>query len=55
MGQGFLFKGKVLCEECYLKAEDYEIHAGRQAPPRKLMEWETCHDCGAVLTDTTDG
>jgi hypothetical protein len=55
MGQGFVFKGKVLCEECYGKAEDYEIHAGREVPPKKLVEGQNCQNCDVELTDISGG
>lgn len=54
MGQGFVFKGKVLCEECYQKSADYEILAGRHVPPRKMAEGENCHQCGVTLGDIAD-
>ncbi len=51
MGQGFFFNGKVLCEECFLKAEDWEVFEGREAPQRKELEANDCQQCGIPLPD----
>ena len=51
MGQGFFFNEKVLCEECFLKAEDWEVFEGREAPQRKELEANECQQCGIPLPD----
>jgi hypothetical protein len=49
MGIAFMFYGKTLCENCYKEATDYEILAGREVPPRKMVEAGSCVKCKAVL------
>lgn len=51
MGQGFFFNEKVLCEECFLKAEDWEVFEGRETPQRKELEANDCQQCGMPLPD----
>nr|MBC8362121.1 hypothetical protein [Candidatus Desulfatibia profunda] len=51
MGQGFFFDEKILCEECFKKAEDWEVFEGREAPQRKEMEANDCLQCGIPLPD----
>jgi len=52
MGQGFVLKGKVLCGDCYQKLADYEVLHDREVPSKRLVEAETCQNCGAPLAET---
>ena len=49
MGNAFMFYGKTLCEDCFREAVDYEILAGREIPPRKMVEADNCAKCKAKL------
>ena len=51
MAKGFLFKKQVLCDECYQKVVDFEIHAGREneLPPRNMVDAPECDRCHAIL------
>jgi hypothetical protein len=56
MGQGFVFKGKIVCGDCYEKLADYEIHheRERELPPKQLVEGDNCQRCGAPLAETQE-
>ena len=49
MGKAFIFYGKTLCDKCYKEATDYEILAGREVPPRKMVDADSCAKCKAKL------
>ena len=49
MGNAFMFYGKTLCEDCYREATEYETLAGREIPPRKMVEASACAKCKAIL------
>ncbi len=51
MGQGFLFKEKVLCGDCFKEAEDWEAFEGHEAPQRNEVEGDYCAKCGTPLSD----
>jgi hypothetical protein len=49
MGKAFMFKGEPLCDNCYKEAIDYETLAGRELPPKKMVEAGSCAKCKAKL------
>ncbi len=51
MGQGFLFKEKVLCDDCFKEAADWEVFEGNEAPQRNEVEADVCSKCGIPLPD----
>jgi hypothetical protein len=55
MAQGFAFKGKILCEECYEKETDMARLKGEEIPPEKLLEAEKCGRCGGPLEEAEEG
>jgi hypothetical protein len=51
MPQGFAFKGKVMCADCYAKETDIERLRGEAIPPKKLLEADKCQRCGGPLEE----
>ena len=48
MGNAFLFKKKILCDECYW--EEINYLAGREEiPPRRMINATECDKCHAEL------
>lgn len=44
-----MFKGEPLCDNCYKEAIDYETLAGRELPPKNMVEAGSCAKCKAKL------
>ena len=51
MAQGFAFKGKILCAECYEKETDMARLKGETIPPQKLLEADKCGRCSGPLEE----
>jgi len=49
MGVGLLYKGKTLCDTCYEEETDFEIHAGRDLPPKQKGYKKECDKCHVEL------
>jgi hypothetical protein len=55
MAQGFVFKGRILCAECYEKETDLARLKGEEIPPEKLLEADKCARCSGPLEEAEEG
>jgi hypothetical protein len=54
MAQGFAFKGKILCAECYEKETDIARLKGEEIPPKKHLEADKCARCSGPLEEAEE-
>jgi hypothetical protein len=51
MPQGFAYKGKILCADCYERETDVDRIEGEEIPPRQVLEADKCQKCNGPLEE----
>jgi hypothetical protein len=51
MPQGFAYKGRIMCADCYEQETDIDRLRGEEIPPRKVLEADKCQKCSVPLEE----